>query len=129
MPTSPPPGPALVAGGFVRSPGGYAARAGGDITGRFSRDGSSGFPVEPGRYQLYASLACPWSHRAVIVRRLLGLERVIGLTLTHPVVTEHGWRFADETGGRDPLTGAHYLSELYLAADPGVTSRATVPLT
>jgi putative glutathione S-transferase len=128
MQTSQPPGPALVAGGFVRSPGGYAARAGGDITGRFSRDGSSGFPVEPGRYQLYASLACPWSHRAVIVRRLLGLERVIGLSLTHPVVTEHGWRFADETGGRDPLTGAHYLSELYLAADPGFTSRATVPM-
>jgi hypothetical protein len=26
-----------------------------EITGRFSRDGSSGFPVEPGRYQLYSA--------------------------------------------------------------------------
>jgi glutathionyl-hydroquinone reductase len=99
-----------------------------EITGRFSRDGSSGFPVEPGRYQLYASLADPWSQRALIVRRLLGLERVIGLSLTEPVVTDHGWRFPDQTGGRDPLTGAYYLSELYLATDPGYTGRATVPL-
>jgi putative glutathione S-transferase len=99
-----------------------------EITGRFSRDGSSGFPVEPGRYQLYASLADPWSQRALVVRRLLGLERVIGLSLTEPVVGDHGWRFPDQTGGRDPLTGAYYLSELYLATDPAYAGRATVPL-
>lgn len=99
-----------------------------EIAGRFSRDGSSGFPVEPGRYQLYASLADPWSQRALIVRRLLGLERVIGLSLTEPVVGDHGWRFPDQTGGRDPLTGAYYLSELYLATDPAYAGRATVPL-
>jgi glutathionyl-hydroquinone reductase len=99
-----------------------------EITGRFSRDGSSGFPVEPGRYQLYASLACPWSQRALIVRRLMGLERAIGLSLTEPVITEHGWRFPDQTGGRDLVTGAHYLSELYLATDPGYSGRATLPL-
>ena len=99
-----------------------------EITGRFSRDGSSGFPVEPGRYQLYASLACPWSQRALIVRRLMGLEHVIGLSLTEPVVTEHGWRFPDQTGGRDLVTGAHYVSELYMATDPGYSGRATLPL-
>jgi glutathionyl-hydroquinone reductase len=99
-----------------------------EFTGRFSRDGSSGFPVEPGRYQLYASLACPWSQRALIVRRLLGLERVIGLSLTEPVVTDRGWRFADQTGGRDLITGAHYVSELYLATDPGYSGRPTLPL-
>jgi putative glutathione S-transferase len=99
-----------------------------EIIGRFSRDGSSGYPVEPGRYQLYASLADPWSQRALIVRRLLGLERVIGLSLTEPVVGDHGWRFPDQTGGRDPLTGAYYLSELYLATDPAYAGRATVPL-
>jgi glutathionyl-hydroquinone reductase len=103
-------------------------RGSAEVTGRFSRDGSSGFPVEPGRYQLYASLACPWSHRALIVRRLLGLERVIGLSLTEPVVTDRGWRFPDQTGGRDPVTGAHYVSELYLATDPGYSGRATLPL-
>jgi putative glutathione S-transferase len=100
----------------------------GTFSGRISRDGSSGFPVEPGRYVLYASLACPWSHRALIVRRLLGLERVIGLSLTDPVTGEHGWRFPEETGGRDPATGARYLCELYLATDPGYAGRVTLPV-
>jgi putative glutathione S-transferase len=118
--------PAAGASGY----GGRATigRSTGEITGRVSRDGSSGFPVEPGRYHIYASLACPWSQRALIVRRLLGLERVIGLSLTDPVLTEQGWRFPDQSGGRDPLTGAHYLSELYGASSPGYPGRTSVPL-
>ncbi|MFW5920612.1 MAG: glutathione S-transferase family protein, partial [Polyangiales bacterium] len=28
-----------------------------------TRDGSSGFPAEAGRYHLYVSYACPWAHR------------------------------------------------------------------
>jgi glutathionyl-hydroquinone reductase len=118
--------PAAEASGY----GGRATtgRSTGEITGRVSRDGSSGFPMEPGRYQIYASLACPWSQRALIVRRVLGLERVVGLSLTDPVLTEQGWRFPDQSGGRDPLTGAHYLSELYLASTPGYTGRVSVPL-
>jgi glutathionyl-hydroquinone reductase len=91
-------------------------------------DGSSGFLAEPARYQLYASLACPWSQRALIVRRLLGLDRVIGLSLTDPVMTDHGWRFPDETGRRDPATGAGYISELYLASDRSYQGRFTLPL-
>jgi glutathionyl-hydroquinone reductase len=111
-------GPAT--GGLVRQQSAFTARV--------SRNGSSGFPVEPGRYQLYASLACPWAQPALIVRRLLGLERVIGLSLTDPVITELGWRFPAETGGRDSVTGAQYLSELYAATDPGYAGRATVPV-
>src|SRR5580658_10174819 len=38
-----------------------AGRGGAEFTGRISTDSSSAFPAEPGRYQLYASLACPWS--------------------------------------------------------------------
>jgi putative glutathione S-transferase len=106
-------------GGFVRKEGAF--------TERISRDGTSGFLAEPGRYQLYACLACPWSHRALIVRRLLGLDQVIGLTLTDPIRDERGWRFADAAGGRDPVTGARFLSELYLATDPGYAGRCTVP--
>jgi glutathionyl-hydroquinone reductase len=109
-----------VTGGFLRQQGTF--------TGRISRDGSTGYPAEPGRYLLYASLACPWSHRALIVRRLLGLDRVIGLSLTDPMLGERGWRFPDATGGRDPATGAHYLSELYLVSDPGYAGRWTLPL-
>ena len=46
--------------------------------GRFQRQESKfrGWvdELEPGRYHLYVALACPWSHRAVIVRKLKGLE-------------------------------------------------------
>jgi glutathionyl-hydroquinone reductase len=127
-------------GGFARSQsipagrgdlpgrGDVAARSNAEFTGRITADGSSGFPAEPGRYQLYASLACPWSHRALIVRRLLGLEQVIGLSLTDPIGTEHGWRFGDQAGDRDPVTGARYLAELYLACDPGYAGRTTLPV-
>jgi putative glutathione S-transferase len=98
------------------------------FTGRVSADGATGFPAEPGRYHLYASLACPWSHQILITRRLLGLESVLGVTLTDPITGEHGWRFPDSSGGRDPLTGARWLSELYLATDPGYSGRAAVPV-
>ena len=49
------------------------------FTDRITADGASGWPVEPGRYRLVVSLACPWAHRSVIVRRLLGLEDVLSL--------------------------------------------------
>jgi glutathionyl-hydroquinone reductase len=98
-----------------------------NFTGLITLDGSTGYAAEAGRYQLYASLACPWSHRALIVRRMLGLEQVIGLTLTDPIRDERGWRFPASTGGIDPVTGARYLSDLYLATDPNYASRCTVP--
>src|SRR6202035_2583756 len=86
--------PAIPAGrGDLPGRGEPGGRSGAEFTGRITADGSSGFPAEPGRYQLYASLACPWSHRALIVRRLLGLEQVIGLSLVDPIRDERGWRF------------------------------------
>ncbi len=112
----------------VHLPAGGPARQQGSIAGAISRDGVSGFLAEPARYVLYASLACPWSQRALIVRRALGLDRVIGLSLTDPVVGEHGWRFPDDAGGRDPMTGAAYVSELYLASDASYQGRFTLPL-
>jgi glutathionyl-hydroquinone reductase len=106
-------------GGFVRHQG--------TLSERITRDGSSGFPVQPGRYQLYASLACPWSHRALIVRRLLGLEQTVGLSLTDPIVDERGWRFPDAHGGVDPVSGARLVSELYTVTDPSYRGKVTVP--
>ena len=97
------------------------------FSGLITHDGSTGYAAEAGRYQLYASLACPWSHRALIVRALLGLEQVIGLTLTDPIRDERGWRFPASNGGFDPVTGARYVSDLYLATDAGYVGRFTVP--
>lgn len=102
-------------------------RQGNRFTDRITADGSSGFPAEAGRYQLYVSLACPWAHRAVIVRRLLGLQDVIGLTVVDPIRDERGWRFTLSPDDRDPVTGAAYLGELYTRTDPDYTGRVTVP--
>ena len=98
------------------------------IRGRISADGSSGFPAEPGRYHLYVSLACPWAHRAIIVRRLLGLEQVVSLSVVDPIRDERGWAFRDGPGySRDPVNGFAFLSEAYLATNPNYTGRYTVP--
>ncbi|MEX2289734.1 MAG: glutathione S-transferase C-terminal domain-containing protein [Mycobacteriales bacterium] len=94
---------------------------------RITSDGSSGYPVEPGRYVLYVCLACPWAHRSVIVRRLLGLEDAIALRVVDPIRDEKGWRFTLDEGGRDPVTNASYVMELYQRSDPSFQGRATVP--
>jgi len=94
-----------------------------------SRDGSTGFPVESGRYHLYVSWACPWAHRTIIARRLLGLEDVIGMTAVDPIRDERGWAFRDGDGfSRDPINGFDFLSEAYLATDSGYQGRYTVPV-
>ncbi|MFM9377924.1 glutathione S-transferase family protein, partial [Gordonia sp. VNK21] len=49
------------------------------IETRITADGADGYPVEPGRYRLVVSYACPWANRSIIVRRLLGLEKVISM--------------------------------------------------
>ena len=95
---------------------------------RITADGSSGYKAEPDRYHLYVSLACPWAHRAVIVRRLMGLEDVISLSVVDPIRDERGWAFRDGPGHTaDPVNGFHFLSEAYHATDPAVGGRYTVP--
>ncbi|MDX1524536.1 MAG: glutathione S-transferase C-terminal domain-containing protein, partial [Anaerolineae bacterium] len=90
--------------------------------------GSSGFPVEAGRYHLYVSLACPWAHRSIIVRRLLGLEEVISMSVVDPIRDERGWAFRDGDGhGPDPVNGFQFLSEAYRRTDPSYDLRVTVP--
>ena len=98
------------------------------IRDRITADGSSGFPAEAGRYHLYVSLACPWAHRAIIVRRLLGLENAISMSVVDPVRDERGWAFREGRGhGPDPICNFQFLSEAYLRTDPGYTGRYTVP--
>ena len=62
----------------------------------FVADGSSGFPAEANRYHLYVSLACPWAHRTLIVRKLKGLEDVISTTVVDWNMGDRGWRFTDK---------------------------------
>ncbi len=98
------------------------------IRDRITADGSSGFRAEAGRYHLYVSLACPWAHRAIIVRRLLGLEDVISMSVVDPIRDERGWAFREGPGyGPDPINGFQFLSEAYLRTRPDYTGRYTVP--
>ncbi len=84
-------------------------------------------PVESGRYRLLWAPICPWAHRAVIVRKLLGLEEVISLGTAHPVRTERGWSFSTDEHEVDPVLGIHYLPEIYAKTDANYSGRATVP--
>jgi putative glutathione S-transferase len=102
--------------------------------GRFQRQESAfrdwpplDAPPEPGRYHLYVSYACPWAHRTVIVRRLKGLEDVVGLSVVDPWRDERGWAF---TGGSyvDTVNGWSFLSEAYVATRPDFDGRVSVPV-
>lgn len=111
-----------------------------DSDGRFLRnpttfrnwvkaDGSSEFLPEAGRYHLYVSLACPWAHRVLIMRKLKGLEDAISLSIVDPYMGEDGWHFSQAPGSiTDPIFGANYLREIYVKADPNYTGRVTVPV-
>jgi putative glutathione S-transferase len=92
-------------------------------------DKSSAYPAAKARYHLYVSLACPWASRTVIVRKLKGLEQLIGLTILDPIRDDRGWAFRDGPGyTRDPINGFAFLSEAYTATDPAFSGRVTVPV-
>jgi len=91
-------------------------------------DGSSGFKAEPGRYHLYVSVSCPWAHRAILFRVLKKLESVVDMTYTAHRGDGQGWSFGED-GHLVPGTDrrVQHLHEIYTIADPGCTSRVTVP--
>ena len=109
------------AGAFVRQE--YSIRD------RITADGSSGFLAERGRYHLYVSLACPWAHRSVIVRGLLGLGDVISLSVVDPIRDGRGWAFREGPGyTADPVNGFTLLRQAYEATEPGYDGHVSVPV-
>ena len=86
--------------------------------------------AEAGRYHLYVSYACPWAHRTLIIRKLLGLEDVISVDVVDPFRAEDGWQFTPEREGctTDTVNGVDYLREAYVEANPNYTGRVTVPV-
>ena len=92
-------------------------------------DGKAGFKAEAGRYHLYVAYACPWAHRALVFRKLKGLENMIDVSYTHWFMGENGWTFKDDPDGivGDKLFGSDFMYEIYLKADPHYTGRVTVP--
>lgn len=87
------------------------------------------FKAEPGRYHLYVSLACPWAHRTLIVRKLKKLEDIISVSVVHYYMGKDGWTFLPEDGATgDTLYGLDFLHQIYTKADPEYTGRVTVPV-
>ena len=114
-----------------------------------SSDPSSRFPAATDRYHLYVSYACPWAHRALIVRKLKGLQEFIPVTVVHWEMLEKGWRFIKpEEAERGEVSGVAgkeveqqnvswkpceghesfgHLREIYFSVDKDYSGRFTVP--
>lgn len=103
------------------------------INDRITRDarpvgeGIQTWPVEAGRYRLVVARACPWANRAIIVRRLLGLEDAISMAICGPVHDARSWTFDKNPDGRDPVLGYERLQEAYLKRFPDYEKGITVP--
>ncbi len=92
--------------------------------------GDAGFAAESGRYHLYVSYACPWAHRALIFRKLKGLEDHIGVSAVHSDMLGDGWTFQTDDHGAtgDRLYGLPFARDIYLKADHKFSGRVTVPI-
>lgn len=111
------------AGRFIRQQSGFRSWVVAD--GQRAPAGEVAFPAEPERYRLYVARICPWASRVLMVRAMKRLQTVIPVTVVEPELGDEGWRFATQP---DPELGASFIHELYSAADPSYTGRATVPV-
>src|SRR6201987_671495 len=76
--------------------------------------GTGGFRAQPGRYHLYVSLACPWAHRTLIMRRLKGLEDAVSVSVVHWLMRDQGWTFAPGPGAvPDAVNHSHFMHKIY----------------
>lgn len=97
------------------------------LSGRITADGADGWPAGPGRYRLVVARGCPWANRAIIVRRLLGLEGALSMGICGPVHDWRSWTFDLDPGEKDPVLGIHWLRDAYEKAVPGYDRGVTVP--
>jgi len=97
------------------------------INTRITVDAADGWPVEAGRYRLVVSRACPWANRAIIVRRLLGLEDALSMGVCGPTHDWRSWTFDLDPGGVDPVLGIPRLKDAFEKRFPGYERGITVP--
>src|SRR5215831_14788562 len=106
-------------GSFVRPESGFRDRV--------TRGGSSGFKAEAGRYYLVTAPSCPWAHRTVLMRKLKGLENAIPI-LQSDLPKGQGWAYSRGFDDLRPFNGIFHVHQVYSAARPDFTGRATVPV-
>jgi putative glutathione S-transferase len=113
----------------TKSTGGRYVRKDSTFRDWVRRDGSTAFQPEAGRYHLYVSMACPWAHRTLVVRKVKKLESVISVSVVEPLMAENGWTFGEVgTPTEDGVQGVRLLHQIYTAAQPNFTGRVTVPV-
>lgn len=87
------------------------------------------FKAETGRYHLYVSYACPWAHRTLIYRQIKSLTDIITVSVVHPGMGEHGWKFAPFPGStEDHVNGFDFMHQVYTLNDPHYSGIITVPV-
>ena len=106
-------------GSFVRPQSGFRDRV--------TRDGSSGFEAEAARYVLVTAPSCPWAHRTVLIRKLKGLEGAIAI-LQSDLPKGQGWAYSRGLDDLAAIDGVFHVHQVYSAARPDFTGRATVPV-
>ena len=106
-------------GSFVRPESGFRDRV--------TRDGSSGFKAEVGRYYLVTAPSCPWAHRTALMRKLKGLEGAIPI-LQSDLPKGQGWAYSHGVDELEPIDGVFHVHQVYSVARSNYTGRATVPV-
>ncbi len=107
--------------------GGAFLRPDSIFRGLVTRDGASGFKAEPGRYRLITAPSCPWAHRTVLMRKLKRLDGAIAL-LESDLPKGEGWAYSRGFDELAPKDGVFHVHQVYTAAQPDYTGRATVPV-
>jgi glutathionyl-hydroquinone reductase len=110
-----------------RDGGGAFLRPDSTFRDRVTRDGSSGFKAEAGRYQLVTAPSCPWAHRTVLVRQLKRLDDAVEL-LESDLPKDQGWAYSRGFDDLAPKNGVFHVHQVYTAAKADYTGRTTVPV-
>ncbi len=106
--------------------GGEFKRAAANIRHWIAAEGP--FTPHPGRYHLYAAWNCPWAHRALLARVMLGLEEEISVAYARPRRTDQGWVYDPEGEFADSVLKVRAVHEVYARQQPRYTGRLTVPV-
>ena len=69
------------------------------------RIGEDRFPPQANRYHLFVAWNCPWAHRALLIRAIMGLDD-ISVSYARPNRNDQGWVFDADGAYSDPLLGA-----------------------
>jgi len=117
-----------------------------DVTGAYQRKPSQfrttalPTPIDPNRYHVYVSYACPWASRVLFARTFFGLESALSVDVVDPFLGPGGWAFhkpegapayrpgVEENEQRDSVNNFRFLREVYLQTNPDYEGNITVPV-